>query len=114
MYYITKNKLFEFFKETVNCCGSFLLNLTDEEIGYNIFEVFDINVRTFFHDDNINVLLSNNLITKKVYYQAQIIRKRFLEIENTDEWSVVGVRGSVRWRDIMNLCDSIREDMKVI
>lgn len=112
MDYIDKNELFEYFIETINSCGLFLLSETDEQIEYNIFEIFDINVHTFLYVDNINVLLSSGLISKSVYHKAELIREMYLKIENTDDWTVEGVRNSLLWKDIMILCDNIREEIK--
>ena len=42
MEQITVKKLFEFYNDTLNKCGTFLLNEDDKTIEYNIYEEFDI------------------------------------------------------------------------
>lgn len=111
-YNINEYQLYDYFVETINSCGNFILTSNDEEIEYNIFEVFDINVHTFLHIDNLNKLLFNKLISEDVYNKSQLIREKYLEIENTDDWSIRGVKNSSAWKDIMDLCDSIKQKIK--
>ena len=109
MLYINERQLFEYFIETINSCGNLLLTATDEEIEYNIFEVFDINVHTFFHNENLEILLTNDLITSEVYKKAQLIREMYLKIEGTSLWSLEGIKNTKEWKEIINLCDQIKE-----
>ena len=40
MEHITVGKLFRFYIETINNCGAFILELSDEKIGYHIFKLY--------------------------------------------------------------------------
>lgn len=107
---ISEEQLHSFFLETLNCCGSFLLDRNDDEIEYLIFEVFDINVRTFFYCDTLIKLLTNKRISIETYEKAVKVRCLYLSIVGTDLWSIKGIRESDIWKEIFNLCDDIRRN----
>ncbi|MEK6507437.1 hypothetical protein [Myroides sp. C4067] len=107
---ISEEQLYSYFLETLNCCGTFLLDRNDDEIEYLIFEVFDINVRTFFYCDTLIKLLTNKRISIETYEKAERVRCLYLSTEGTDLWSINGIRESDIWKEIFNLCDDIRKD----
>ncbi|WP_121965986.1 hypothetical protein [Myroides sp. N17-2] len=105
---INEEQLYIYFLETIDSCGGFLLECNDEKIGYLIFEVFDINVRTFFYSDTLTKLLSKRMISQDIYHKAIATRDLYLSIEDTSLWSISGVRESTIWKEIFDLCDDIR------
>lgn len=53
---ISIGKLFWFYVDTLERCGTFLLPMTDEEIGYNVFEEFDVGTVSFLHGNTLDRL----------------------------------------------------------
>ncbi|MCC9044163.1 hypothetical protein LNQ81_15940 [Myroides sp. M-43] len=86
---INEEQLYIYFLETIDS-GGFLLECNDEKLGYLIFEVFDINVRTFFNSDTLTKLLSKRMISQDIYHKAIATRNLYLSIGDTSLWSISG------------------------
>ena len=102
-------KLWEFYVDTLNKCGTYLLNDSDEVIEYNIFEEFDIGVISFLHDDSLGKLYKNKLISKIEEDEARTLRYLVLGIQDKNEWNVKSLRTSADWKKILELCDKINK-----
>jgi hypothetical protein len=63
---ISVGKLFKQFIDAINKCGEFLISSSDEIIGYNIFEVFDIGVITFMHHNSLEKFQSEGMIDDNI------------------------------------------------
>lgn len=106
---ITDNELFEFYIYSLNKCGLFLLNESDEIIGYNIFEQFDIGATTYLYQDNLNKLKDAGLINNDILKKSLKLREMFFEIQNSDKWNLKSVRISPEWHKLFELCDEIKK-----
>lgn len=102
------DKLYDVYTDTINSCGIFLINESDDEIEYKIFEEFIIGVISFLHWKTLERLNLAGYISKGVEEKSISFRKKVLEIENTNEWNISSVRTSPMWREIMILSDDIR------
>ncbi len=108
MEIITPEMLMELFLDTLNRCGLFLLNEDDEEIGYSIFEEFDIGVISFLHDDSLSRLRNCGFINDEILRKSQELRRMVRELDGSDIWNVNSVRQSQQWFEIMELSDHIK------
>ena len=72
--------LYELFVDTAKRCSSEIVSLGDEEIEYNLFEEFDVGVRSFFHDDNLTKLVEAGMIRKEAVTICQGIRSKGIEL----------------------------------
>jgi hypothetical protein len=106
---ISLNKLLELYIDTLNKCGTYLLDEDDETIEYNIFEEFDIGIVSFLHKDSLTKLLEGGLITKNEMEEVTDIRKKALELQEKNEWNIDFFRTSENWRELLNLCDKINK-----
>ena len=88
-------KLFEFFTDTFDHFGTFLLNADTEDIEYYVFEEFDCDSITFLHENTLDRLLEGGYISAEVYPLCQLLRKKVRELDGTDLWNVVAVRSAV-------------------
>ena len=59
-YYLIEKRYIEF-KHVLEHCGCFLLCSSENDIEYHIFEEFDIGVRTYLHEDMLELFLDNGL-----------------------------------------------------
>lgn len=99
----------ELYLDTIQKCGTFLLDFEDEVIKYNIFEEFDIGVVSFLHKNNLMKLRDAGFISDKAMEQSSLLRNRVIELQNSDLWNVEGVRNSPEWKSILELADLIKE-----
>jgi hypothetical protein len=105
---ITMSKLMEFYIDTIQKCGTHLLDMDDDYIGYCVFEEFDSGATSFLHSDTLAKLAEANLITETISQKSSILRSKFLELQNTEHWNVESVKSSKRWRDVLELSDEIK------
>lgn len=108
MEQITEQKLLEFYNDTLDKCGTFLLDEDDETIEYNIYEDFDIGIHSFFHIDSLQRLYDSGLISADKLNESISLYNKVINLQNTDEWSFDHFRTSVSWKEIMKLCDKIK------
>ena len=102
------NKLFDFYTDTLNKCGIYLLNEDDETIEYNIFEEFDIGVVSALFPENTEQLCKAGLISENKKIKSQELRDKVMKLQNTEEWTIISVKNSAKWRDILLLSDEIK------
>ncbi|MDR3091273.1 MAG: hypothetical protein LBU36_03605 [Clostridiales bacterium] len=101
-------RLMELFVDTLQKCGTRLLEMSDEDVGYCIFEEFDIGSASFLHEDALLKLKEANLITEEISQKSIVLRNKFIEIQNTEQWNIQSVRESREWREILELSDEIK------
>jgi hypothetical protein len=103
--------LFEMFEDTLQKCGLYLLNSTLETVGYNIYEEFDISVRSFLHPKSLNRLLEANYIDEAIFKKCNQLRLKTIAIEQSNEWDIDNFKTSPYWHEIMHLSDDIKKDL---
>jgi hypothetical protein len=105
---IPVGKLMDLFVDTVQKCGSYLLEMDDEDIDYYIFEEFNIGASSFLHNSTISKLKGAELITDEILAMSAELREKYFALENTNMWNVESVKCSKEWREVLNLSDEIK------
>lgn len=105
---ITIDTLFELYEDTIDKCGSYLLEEEDETIEYNVFEEFDIGVHSFLHIDNLNKLCQKGFISKDKMDKSLMLRDKVIQLQNSNEWNIDSLKASEKWRDVFSLCDELK------
>ncbi|MEA5260008.1 hypothetical protein VB264_19580 [Arcicella aquatica] len=105
---ISINELNDFYLETLEHCGSFLLQEDDECISYHLFEEFDIGVNSFFEKESVERLFQAGLISELKMGKSMILRDFIFEIQESNEWDIHYVKTSSRWKDILERADELR------
>lgn len=103
---ITIEQLHELYVDTAKRCSSEITALSDEEIEYNLFEEFDVGVRSFFHDDNLHKLLDGGMITKEIVLLSRDIRSRWIELNETN-WTISVIKSNPSWNQLFSSCDKL-------
>jgi hypothetical protein len=111
---ISVNELLELYVDTLEKCGMHLLEMSDDYIGYYVFEEFDGGVVSFLHDNTLSKLRAANLITDTIVQKSSELRKRFVELEKTEQWNVQSVKHSREWREILELSDEIKSLLETL
>ena len=101
----------ELFVDTLQKCGVHLLEMNDDDIGYYIFEEFDVGATTFLHDNTLLILRTANLINEEISQKSSELRSKFMNLQDTDQWNVNSVKSSKEWREILELSDEIKSLM---
>ncbi len=108
MEQITEQKLLEFYNDTLDKCGTFLLDEDDETIEYNIYEDFDIGIHSFFHIASLQRLYDSGLISVDKLNESILLHNKVVDLQETDEWNFEYFRTSESWKEVMKLCDKIK------
>jgi len=108
MYNRTVKDLMIDYVDTLKQCGLHLLEMSDEDIGYYIFEEFDGGAISFLHENTLSELKKANLITETVSQKSAELRSKFLALQDTDLWNIDSVKRSKEWREILELSDEIK------
>ncbi len=101
-------RLFGEFVYAINQCGVFLLDLPDEEIGFRIFEEFDVGAGTFLHHNTLSNLQGDGLIDRTIREKSALLRSKFMALQGTPQWNVESIKRDAVWLDIMKLSDEIK------
>lgn len=101
-------KSFDYFLGTLQEFGVHLLDCTDEDIEYYIFEEFDTDSISFLHENVLNLLLASQFIDKEVFSKSLNLATKFRKLEKSELWNVESVRKSREWRELLMLSDEIK------
>ena len=94
--------------DTLQQCGMHLLKMSDEDIGYHVFEEFDGGAISFLHENTLSELKKANLITETILQKSTELRNKFMALIDTEQWNVDSVKSSKEWREVLELSDEIK------
>ncbi|MBC2152099.1 hypothetical protein HCB00_11295 [Listeria innocua] len=109
---LTVGGKFDWFIDTLEKSGMFILELSNEEIETFIFEDFIVGVTSFFSKNNLSELRVNEIIDEDMEKNAYLLREKVLKIDNTDLWNINSVRQSSEWLDIFRRSDELKRQLK--
>lgn len=108
---LTTEEKYEYFEETFNKFNTTLVNQSDDDIEYIIFEDIIDSVVSFLHPIVIDKLLDEKYINKEVYDLSCDFRKQFLELEEKTLANATEIKGSHEWLELMKLADVIKSKL---
>lgn len=103
---------FDWYIDTLEKSGMFILELSNEEIETFIFEDFIVGVTSFFSKNNLDELKANEIIDEDMEKKAYLLREKVLKIDNTNMWNINSVRQSSEWLDIFRRSDELKRQLK--
>ncbi len=103
---------YAYFVHALDRCGCFLLDASDEDIGYNLFEEFDGDCRAFLCEVNLGELAAAGYISHEVAHMARMLVAHFLQMENTVLWNVRMVQSAPEWLAVLTLADRIKAEIQ--
>ena len=74
----------ELFVDTLQKCGVHLLEMNDD-IGYYIFEEFDVGATTFLHENTLLILKTANLINGEISQKNSELRSKFMNLQDLQD-----------------------------
>jgi hypothetical protein len=108
---ISDRELYELYADTIRRCTSELLNRSDEEIGHELFEEFDVGAHSFLHEDSLARLYRSGYINQHALEESKEIRRKWLELQGSSS-NIAEIKSSRRWRDLFDLCDRLRVELE--
>jgi len=112
MYKLNTFGKYEMYCDTLNHAGTFLLESTEDDIGYLIFEELDGDFQAFLSDKNLKELLQNEYIDQHVYELSRKLHDMLEDISNSTLWELKYVTTAPEWLEILKLFDEIKEYQK--
>ncbi|TYV57656.1 hypothetical protein [Listeria monocytogenes] len=109
---LTVGGKFDWYIDTLEKSGMFILELSNEEIETFIFEDFIVGVTSFLSKNNLSELKANEIIDEYMEKNAYLLREKVLKIDNTDLWNINSVRQSSEWLDIFRRSDELKRQLK--
>ncbi|EAD3239425.1 hypothetical protein LGQ25_002227 [Listeria monocytogenes] len=109
---LTVGGKFDWYIDTLEKSGMFILELSNEEIETFIFEDFIVGVTSFFSKNNLSELKANEIIDEDMEKNAYLLREKVLKIDNTNLWNINSVRQSSEWLDIFRRSDELKRQLK--
>lgn len=98
----------DLYVQTLENCGTYLLDADEERVGYSLFEEFDIGAVSFLHESSVAVLQEAGLISQEVAEKSMKLRELMLELQHANEWRMDEVKRSGKWRTLLELADEIK------
>ena len=108
---INTREKYELFIQTLQSCGMYLLDRSDADIAYFLFEEFDSDCISYLHENVLKELLDEKYISTDIYNMATELRCKFRALESTDAWNISAVKTDPRWKEIFRLCDKIKQSL---
>lgn len=101
-------ELYALYKDTLSHLGTFLLTETKEDVEYHVFEEFDSDSVSFFHETNLRALWEGGLISAEICETALRLAADFRALEGTALWNPEAVVSAEAWRKVLELGDAAR------
>ncbi|WP_321385338.1 hypothetical protein [uncultured Enterococcus sp.] len=108
---LTLGGKFDWFIDTLEKSGMFILELSNEEIETFIFEDLIVGVTSFFSKKNLLELKENGLIDEEIEKKAYFLREKVLNLDNTSLWNINSVKQSPEWLNIFMLSDELKNEL---
>lgn len=109
-YYSVKEDRYRRFVFTLQQCGKFLVDASDDTIETCIFEDFDIGIRGDLCDENLDLFIYEGWISEEIKSKCLKLQSLFLNIHSKQPqiWNIQSVRTSEIWREVLELSDEIK------
>jgi len=108
---INRTERYDLFRAALDHCGTFLLELPDDDIGYHIFEEFDGDCISFLNEKNMELICESRRITRDIANMVLELSGKFRALEDTELWNVSSVRQNESWLEILKLADSVKKEL---
>lgn len=108
---ISITELYDLYLDAAGRCACDCRALTDEELGYNLVEEFDVGVRSYFDDVNLVKLRQAGYIDDEIVEISKDVRERWLVLLERS-WSIEEVRTKNEWQDLFEICRRLKGKLK--
>jgi len=107
---LTTEQSFDFYLTSLERCGMHILELTNNEIEFQIFEEFAMDYPASLSKYTLNVLVENGVIDENIVHLSKEFQTKLLIIERGNSlWNVNALKESLEWKEVLQLSDEIKE-----
>ncbi len=103
---ITLEQLYELYLETAAKCNSQVIMLENCELEYKLFEEFDIDVTSYFHQDSLQKLFTAGNINSEAVSLSEEIRRIWFRL-STETWTADQIRTVPDWKQFFAVGDEL-------
>lgn len=105
---LTLREQYDYFQDVFSHCGRFVLELSDEDLLYYLFEEFDTDAISFLNMETLVPLRENGYIDDEIVSMCQSLRELYFKFDPNTIWTAEEVRSSTEWLNLFCLADEIR------
>jgi hypothetical protein len=103
---ITIQQLNNLFWDAIERISGDFSQKNDEQIEYDILEEYDIGVRSFLHDDSLNRLVEEGLLSNEIALLSKELRAKSLAIDD-ENWNLDDIKNGKEWQELNKLANRI-------
>ncbi|ECZ7680837.1 hypothetical protein F8567_13005 [Listeria monocytogenes] len=105
---LTTEQSFEYYLSSLCMLGMHTINLSDEEIEYEIFEELAIDYPAALGPYTRELLVDNDIIDRKLSLLSKQLQTKLFELDGGILWNVKALRTTPEWKEVLQLSDEIK------
>ncbi|EAF5857790.1 hypothetical protein AL430_05465 [Listeria monocytogenes] len=106
---LTTEQSFEYYLSSLCMLGMHTINLSDEEIEYEIFEELAIDYPAALSPYTRELLVDNDVIDRELSLLSKQLQTKLFELDGGILWNVKALRTTLEWKEVLQLSDEIKE-----
>ncbi|EOA2472607.1 hypothetical protein ACL8GI_001355 [Listeria monocytogenes] len=105
---LTTEQSFEYYLSSLCMLGMHTINLSDEEIEYEIFEELAIDYPAALSPYTRELLVDNDIIDRELSLLSKQLQTKLFELDGGILWKVKALRTTPEWKEVLRLSDEIK------
>ncbi|EOV6034116.1 hypothetical protein ACN95T_001354 [Listeria monocytogenes] len=105
---LTTEQSFEYYLSSLCMLGMHTINLSDEEIEYEIFEELAIDYPAALSPYTRELLVDNDIIDRELSLLSKQLQTKLFELDGGILWNVKALRTTPEWKEVLRLSDEIK------
>ncbi|EKZ4847426.1 hypothetical protein QO278_002111 [Listeria monocytogenes] len=105
---LTTEQSFEYYLSSLCMLGMHTINLSDEEIEYEIFEELAIDYPAVLSPYTRELLVDNDIIDRELSLLSKQLQTKLFELDGGILWNVKALRTTPEWKEVLRLSDEIK------
>ncbi|WP_242190900.1 hypothetical protein [Listeria monocytogenes] len=105
---LTTEQSFEYYLSSLCMLGIHTINLSDEEIEYEIFEELAIDYPAALSPYTRELLVDNDIIDRELSLLSKQLQTKLFELDGGILWNVKALRTTPEWKEVLRLSDEIK------
>lgn len=105
---LTTEQSFEYYLSSLCMLGMHTINLSDEEIEYEIFEELAIDYPAALSPYTRELLVDNDIIDRELSLLSKQLQTKLFELDGGILWNVKALRTTPEWKEVLRLSDEVK------
>lgn len=107
MRQISVEDLYKQYIDTTKRCLSSTCDQSEEDMAYDIFEVFDVGVTSYFYDDALERLRTAGKISDEAAIASRRIRLFWIDLDPYS-FHLNEIYSHPKWKQLFSMCDELQ------